>query len=47
VPAASTGKQIWLNFDGINYTAEVWVNGHKLGDIRGAFVRGIFNVTPL
>jgi beta-mannosidase len=46
VPRDFGGKQIWLNFDGINYTAEVWVNGHNLGNIRGAFVRGIFNVTP-
>ncbi|MGA2029283.1 MAG: sugar-binding domain-containing protein [Verrucomicrobiota bacterium] len=45
VPRDFDGKQIWLNFDGINYTAEIWVNGHNLGDIRGAFVRGIFNVT--
>jgi beta-mannosidase len=46
VPSAFVGKQVWLNFEGINYTAEVWVNGHNLGNIRGAFVRGIFNVTP-
>jgi hypothetical protein len=46
VPADFTGKQVWLNFEGINYTAEIWVNGHNLGNIRGAFSRGIFNVTP-
>jgi len=46
VPPAFTGRQVWLNFDGINYIAEVWINGHDLGNIRGAFVRGIFNVTP-
>jgi hypothetical protein len=45
VPPAFAGAQIWLNFEGINYTAQVWVNGHNLGDIRGAFTRGIFNVT--
>jgi beta-mannosidase len=46
VPLNFTGRQVWLNFDGINYIAEVWINGHDLGNIRGAFVRGIFNVTP-
>jgi beta-mannosidase len=46
VPPSFVGRQVWLNFDGINYTAEVWINGHDLGAIRGAFVRGIFNVTP-
>jgi hypothetical protein len=45
VPATFSGKQIWLNFEGINYLAEVWVNGKKVGNIRGAFARGTFNVT--
>lgn len=31
-----------LNFEGINYAAEVWVNGKRLGDIKGAFRRGRF-----
>ncbi len=48
VPAGYAGRHVWLNFEGINYTAEVWVNGKKAGaDIRGAFTRGIFDVTPL
>jgi beta-mannosidase len=47
VPANYSGKQIWLNFDGINYIASVWVNGTKAGTIKGAFIRGIFNVTAL
>ena len=34
-----------LHFAGINYAAEVWLNGHKLGQIRGAFRRGDFDVT--
>jgi beta-mannosidase len=45
VPADYAGRVVWLNFDGINYTAQVWVNGTHVGDIRGAFTRGIFNVT--
>jgi hypothetical protein len=40
-------RNIWLNFDGINYSAEVWVNGAKVGTMRGAFKRGIFDVTKL
>jgi len=46
VPAAYAGREIWLNFEGINYLAEVWVNGRQAGEIRGAFARGTFNVTP-
>ena len=45
VPKSYAGRRVWLNFDGINYAAEVWVNGAKLGTIRGAFVRGIFDIT--
>ena len=47
VPANYRGEKIWLNFDGINYAAEVWVNGQQVGAIRGAFTRGIFDVTSL
>jgi beta-mannosidase len=45
VPAAYTGRKVWLNFDGINYAAEVWLNGRRLGMVRGAFIRGLFDVT--
>ncbi len=45
-PPSYDGSQIWLNFMGINYIAEVWVNGRQVGTINGAFTRGIFNVTP-
>jgi hypothetical protein len=47
VPADDAGKTVWLNFDGINYEAEVWVNGKNVGTIDGAFVRGIFDITSL
>ena len=45
VPRAYGNHHVWLNFDGINYSADVWVNGVKVGTIRGAFIRGIFDVT--
>ena len=47
VPASYSGKKIWLNFDGINYSAEIWVNGHKVGAMRGAFERGVFDISEL
>src|ERR1700728_1427451 len=46
-PGEYRGKKIWLNFDGINYCAEVWVNGDRAGSIRGAFTRGLFDVTAM
>lgn len=44
-PATLDGKQLTLTFKGINYAAEVWINGGRLGHIRGAFIRGVFDVT--
>ena len=37
----------WLNFDGVNWKANVFLNGQRLGRIDGAFMRGKFNVTGL
>lgn len=34
-----------LTFNGINYKAQIWLNNHLLGNINGAFSRGIFNVS--
>lgn len=34
-----------LIFNGINYEADVWLNGTMLGRISGAFTRGEFDVT--
>ena len=34
-----------LTFEGINYAAEVWLNGRRLGEVTGAFIRGGFDVT--
>jgi len=45
VPAAYAGRHVWLNFDGINYSAEVWVNGARVGTMRGAFARGRFDIS--
>jgi beta-mannosidase len=45
VPADYKGENIWLNFDGINYASQVFVNGKKVGETHGAFIRGIFNIS--
>ncbi len=42
-----TFRNISLIFQGINYRAEVWLNGTRLGEIRGAFRRGIYDIGPL
>jgi hypothetical protein len=45
VPKSYKGRRVWLNFEGINYSATVWVNGTQVGTMRGAFARGIFDIT--
>lgn len=40
----STGR-LQMTFEGINYQADVWLNGQRLGMIKGAFNRGQFDVT--
>jgi len=47
VPAQAHGQRLTLTFEGINYAAEVWLNGKNLGGITGAFIRGKFDVTSL
>ena len=49
VPAQFSGKTVWLAFHGINYRANIWINGKKLAgsdQVVGAFRRYEFNVTP-
>jgi hypothetical protein len=47
VPTVGPAKHVWLNFDGINWKADVFFNGSKLGRIEGGFMRGRFDVTSL
>jgi hypothetical protein len=47
VPAAARGRRLTLIFEGVNYAAEVWINGKRLGQFTGAFLRGRFDATRL
>jgi exo-1,4-beta-D-glucosaminidase len=47
VPAADRGKIFWLRFGGINYRADVWVNGKRIADqsqVAGAYRTYDFDV---
>ncbi len=49
VPAQFSGKTVWLAFRGINYRADIWINGKKVAgsdQVVGAFRRYEFDVTP-
>lgn len=45
--AQHPGEHIWLNFDGINWKADIYLNGRKVGRIDGGFMRGRFDVTAI
>jgi hypothetical protein len=45
MPESYRGKRVWLNFDGINYKADIHLNGKEVGKMAGAFIRGRFDVT--
>ncbi len=44
-PTPRPGKRLMLNFAGINWKADVYLNETKLGRIDGGFLRGQFDVT--
>jgi len=47
-PAEDKGKTLWLRFDGINYRANVWLNGKRIADstsMAGAWRLFEYNVT--
>lgn len=45
IPADYKEKNIWLQVDGINYRAEVWLNGHLVATIAGMFRQDFINIT--
>jgi hypothetical protein len=46
-PSGIAGRKLTLTFEGINYKAEIWLNGQSLGTIKGAFIRGVFDVSGI
>lgn len=50
IPASASGRHLWLHFGGINYRADIWVNGHKVADstqIAGAYRTYNLDVTDV
>ncbi|MBV2353917.1 discoidin domain-containing protein [Streptomyces sp. J2-1] len=39
------GRHVWLEFDGVNHKADVWLNGTRVGDLTYPFARAAFDVT--
>jgi exo-1,4-beta-D-glucosaminidase len=34
IPQAYRNRTVWLHFDGVNYRANIWLNGHKLANAK-------------
>ena len=50
MPGEYAGKTNWLHFLGINYRANIWINGQQIGDakdVAGMFVTHEFDVSKL
>lgn len=48
LPTSIEGRRVWLNFKGINYRADVWLNGGRIADreqVVGSFSRYRLDVT--
>jgi exo-1,4-beta-D-glucosaminidase len=48
LPAVEPGRRLWLNFNCINYRADVWLNGTRIADkdaMVGMFQRFRFDIT--
>ena len=50
IPAAAKGKRLWLNFDSINYRANIWLNGRQVAnshEVAGMYRTFEFDITGL
>ena len=45
IPSEFTADQIWINFDGINYDATIYINKILVGSIRGTFAQKKFDIS--
>lgn len=47
MPQLPQGRQAWLNFRGINYKADIFLNGKRINPVthEGMFLRRSFNIT--
>src|SRR5438067_4367720 len=48
LPPANVSPVVWLNFNGINYRANIWLNGTRIAtrdEVAGAFRRYEFDIT--
>ncbi|WP_406503373.1 discoidin domain-containing protein [Streptomyces sp. NBC_01602] len=42
-----SGRHVWLEFDGVNHKADIWLNGQQVGGLTYPFARSAHDVTRL
>ncbi len=45
IPANYKDKNVWLQIDGINYRAEIWVNGNLVTTVNGMFKQDVVDIS--
>ena len=46
IPKKWKGQEIWLNFQAVDWSTEVWLNGQRVGSHTGGYTAFSFNITP-
>ncbi|MBQ6087673.1 MAG: beta galactosidase jelly roll domain-containing protein [Bacteroidales bacterium] len=46
LPAGWKGKKVRLNFEAVDWSAQVWVNGKEIGSHTGGYTHFSFDITP-
>ncbi|MEV0183198.1 discoidin domain-containing protein [Streptomyces sp. NPDC050625] len=44
---SGSGRRIWLEFDGVNHKADIWLNGEHVGGLTYPFARSAHDITRL
>lgn len=47
IPEDFKQERIFLNLDGINWKANIFLNGEEIGRQEGAFIRGVYDITDI
>jgi beta-galactosidase len=45
-PASASGKKVFIDFDGVYWNSEVWINGHYLGKRPSGYISFRYELTP-
>ena len=46
IPRKWKGQEVWLNFQAVDWSTEVWLNGRRVGSHTGGYTAFSFNITP-